>query len=136
VVRSVADGAPLPEQPQDEAQATLAPEPRDAMLALSWDEPADAVVRRIRAASPWPGAFMSLGDAVITITRAAVTHDVPRALEPGEVAVRADGLAVVRACDLGVVLLGGRDEDERDLSARDLARIVAGASVPFSEGVL
>jgi hypothetical protein len=49
-------------------------------------------------------------------------------------------VAVVRARDLGVALLEGRDEDERALSTADLAALVARAgaraSVPFSEGVL
>ncbi len=136
VVRRIAAGETLHEETQDEARATPAPEPRDALLSLSWYEPAAAVERRIRAASPWPGAFMSLGDSVITITRAAVTEDVPRALEPGEAVVREDGIAVVRAGDAGVVLLEGRDEDERPLSAKDLAKLVDGASVPKSGGVL
>jgi methionyl-tRNA formyltransferase len=125
VVQRFARGERIPERPQDEASATQAPEPRDALLALSWDEPADAVVRRIRAASPWPGAFTSLGDSVITITRAHTTHDVPLALEPGEAFVRSDGRAVVRTRDAGVVLLEGRDEEEAPLSEADLARLVA-----------
>jgi methionyl-tRNA formyltransferase len=136
VVGRIARGDSVEEEAQDEASATNAPEPRDALLALSFDDTAEAVVRRIRAASPWPGAFMSLGDAVITITRAAVTEDVPRALETGEAAVRGDGRAVVRARDLGVVLLEGRDEAEAPLDARELAVLVSGASVPFSGGLL
>jgi methionyl-tRNA formyltransferase len=119
------------ERAQDEREATLAPEPRDALLALSWDEPAHAVVRRIRAASPWPGAFMSLGDSVLTITRAEVTDDVPRALEPGEAVVRHDGRVVVRARDRGVVLHEGRDEDEVIQDGDALARLVRAASAPL-----
>ena len=128
VVRRIGHGETLVEERQDEALATLAPEPRDALLALSWDEPAAAIERRIRAASPWPGAFMSLGDAVITLTQAAVTRDFPRALEPGEAAVRADGVAVVRARDEAVMLLAGRDEEEGPLDATSLADLVSGAS--------
>jgi hypothetical protein len=50
--------------------------------------------------------------------------------------VRADGIVVVRAKDAGVVLLEGRDEDDAELFAHDLAAMVAGASVPFREGLL
>jgi len=132
VVQRIADGSPPPDQPQDEARATLAPEPRDALLALSWDEPAAAILRRIRAASPWPGAFLSLGDAVITVSRAEVTDDFPCALEAGEAAVRHDGVAVVRARDGAVALLEGRDEDEEPLDAAGLAAMVRGASVLFA----
>ena len=136
VVRSLLTGAPPSERKQDESLATLAPEPRDALLALSWDAPADAVVRRIRAASPWPGAFTWLGEALVTISRAAVTEISPPALAPGEAVVRSDGVAIVRARDRAVELLEGRDEDDVPLDAADLARLVAGASVPFSDGVL
>jgi len=136
VVRRIGEGATPPEVAQDEAAATLAPEPRDALLALSWDQPVDAIVRRIRAASPWPGAFTTLGDGVVTITRAVVTDEFPRALEPGEAAVRRDGVAVVRGRDRAIVLLEGRDEDETQLDAAGLADLVRGASVPFGEGVL
>ncbi len=124
VVRDLADGAPVLEHPQDESKATFAPEPRDVELALSWHEPARAIVRRIRAASPWPGAFTSLGDALVTITRAEETGEVPRALEPGEAVVREDGAVVVRAADRGVLLHEARDEDERPLDAWALARLV------------
>lgn len=136
VVKRFADGAPPLEVPQDEALATRAPEPRDALLALSWDIPADAIVRRVRAASPWPGAFTSVGESVITVVRAASTDDFPRALVPGEAAVRADGVAVVRAADRGVELLEGRDEDELTLDTVGLAALVRGADVPFGRGVL
>ena len=72
---------------------------------------------------------MSLGDDVITITRAEATDDFPRALEPGEAAVRADGRAVVRARDRAVVLHEGRDEDEGWLDAAALAeRVIFAAS--------
>jgi methionyl-tRNA formyltransferase len=135
VVHELGAGAPLSEEPQDEALATLAPEPRDALLALSWDDSADAVVRRVRAASPWPGAFTSVGKEVVTVVRASATDDVPKALALGEAAVREDGLAVVRARDRGVVLLEGRDEDERAMDSAALARLVR-ASVPFGQGLL
>ena len=136
VVGSIGAGSTLRETPQDEREATLAPEPRDSLLALAWNEPADAIVRRIRAASPWPGAFTTIGDAVVTISRGAVTRDFPRALGIGEAAVRRDGVAVVRAREHAVALLEGRDEHEMFLDAGKLAELVRGASVPFSEGVL
>jgi methionyl-tRNA formyltransferase len=86
-------------------------------------------VRRIRAASPWPGAFTEIGGKVVTITRARIA-DVPRALAPGEACVHG-GVAVVRAGDHGVALLEGRtDEDERELDTDALARFVAEISGP------
>jgi methionyl-tRNA formyltransferase len=137
VVQSFGEGKAPVETPQDPALATLAPEPRDALLALSWEtERADAIVRRVRAASPWPGAFTSVGDTVITVVRTRATDEFPRALVPGEAAVRGDGVAVVRAVDRGVELLEGRDQDERVMDKDALATLVRGAGVPFGEGVL
>jgi len=124
VVRAYADGrAPVPEA-QDEARATLAPAPSDDDLEIRWRWPAERIVRRIRAASPWPGAFTEIGGRAVAVTRARVAARFPRALEPGEAAVE-DGVAVVRAGDTAVALLAGRlEENDDDLNAADLAAVV------------
>jgi methionyl-tRNA formyltransferase len=114
--------APVP-RAQDEALATEAPAPDDEMLAIRWTDDAEAIARRIRAASPWPGAFCEIGEASVTITRARVTSKVPRALEPGEGYVREDGIAVVRAGRGGIELLAGRIEDEQEARAQELAEL-------------
>lgn len=114
-----------PSTMQDEALATDAPAPDDALLELRWQDPAAAIVRRVRAASPWPGAFTEIGDEVITVTRARATTDVPRALAPGEAYVRKDGIAVVAASDGGVELLAGRrEDDDAELDSEALADLV------------
>lgn len=122
-----ARGAPPVRRPQDEALATEAPIPDDELLDLRWSDPASAIERRVRAASPWPGAFTELAGEIVTLTRVRATEDVPRALAVGEAFVRADGIAVVRAGEGGVELLAGRvDDDEHatDLDAVALARRV------------
>jgi len=129
MVAAYARGEPPRPIPQDEARATSAPSPDDDMLAIRWSDPAERIVRRIRAASPWPGAFTEIGDALVTITRARATADVPRALEIGEACVRSDGITVVRAGEGGVELLAGRDEEDRDLDASELAELVRANSL-------
>ncbi|MBX3259204.1 MAG: hypothetical protein KF782_05890 [Labilithrix sp.] len=120
-----ARGEPPAPRAQDEALATDAPAPEDELLEIRWSEPAAAIARRVRAASPWPGAFTEIAGAVVTLTRVRTTSDVPRALEPGEACVRGDGVAIVRAGDGGVELLAGRiDDDERELDADALAELV------------
>jgi methionyl-tRNA formyltransferase len=119
-----ARGEPLREVLQREDEATLAPEPGDELLSVRWDVPAERIVRRIRAASPWPGAFTRIGSSTVTLTQAEITTDYPRALVAGEAAVRADGVAVVRAADTAVALLAGRDEDEGALDSAALAHVV------------
>jgi methionyl-tRNA formyltransferase len=127
VVGSFAKGWPPAAVPQDEASATLAPEPADEELALKWKWPASRIERRVRAAAPWPGAWTDIGGRVVTITRARATEDFPRVLVPGEAAIRADGIAVVRAGEDAVELLEGRGEDDEELPASELTALVLAA---------
>jgi methionyl-tRNA formyltransferase len=125
VVRAFAEGRPPPAVAQDEAAATMALQPSEEELAVRWAWPAERIVRRVRAAAPWPGAWTEIGDAFVILARIRATSDFPRALEPGEAAVRGDGVAVVRAGDDAVELLEGRaEDDETPLGVRDFARIV------------
>ena len=126
VARAFAEGRAPADVAQDEARATSAPEPDEALLVLRWSWPAERIVRRMRAASPWPGARVQIGDTEITLTRAEISADVPRALLPGEAAV-VDGRAVVRAEDAGVVLLEGRDDDDAPLDRAALVALVQAA---------
>ncbi len=125
VVKAYAEGRPPPEQPQDDALATQAPAPLEEELALAWSWPAERLERRVRAAAPFPGAWTEIGDDLVIVTRARATRDFPRALQPGEAAVRADGVAVVRAGEGALELLAGRaEDDETPLDRQALARIV------------
>ncbi len=113
-VAAIGEGTVV-EAPQDEAEVTLAPTPTEEALELDFKQPADALVRRVRAAAPYPGAWTFLGEEAVVVTRAEVAHDVPRVLEPGEAAV-IGGRVVVRAADTGVALLRGRVvEDDGEL---------------------
>lgn len=124
VVKAFADGRPPPTTPQDESRATAAPMPSDEDLTVRWAEPSGVVSRRVRAASPWPGALTRIGDAPLALTRVRETLEYPRALVAGEALVRADGVAVVRTGDGAVELLEGYDEDERPLDAGALAALL------------
>ncbi len=127
-VRAYADGRPPAPVKQDEALATAAPAPSEEDLALRWSWPAERLARRVRAAAPYPGAWTEIGDELVILTRVRATSDFPRALEPGEAAVRRDGIAVVRAGDTALELLAGRAEDDETLlGARDLAAVVGKA---------
>jgi methionyl-tRNA formyltransferase len=129
VARSFARGAPPKEIPQPEQGVTLAPEPGDELLALDWTRDVDAILRRIRASAPYPGAWTFVGDEAVVITRAS-RAEVPKALLPGEAAV-VEGRPVVAAGDGGVVLHAGRrvleDDSEVSLGETELAAIVEGA---------
>jgi methionyl-tRNA formyltransferase len=122
-VRAFAEGKPPEGKAQDEALATSAPEPDDDELAIRWSWTADRIERRVRAAAPWPGAWTEIGEHVVTLVRVRQTGDFPRALEPGEAAVRA-GVAVVRAGAGALELLEGRDDSGAFVGTRALAELV------------
>lgn len=138
-VSAFARGTPPARIVQDESLATEAPQPTDDDLEIRWTEEAARIARRVRAASPWPGAFTEIGGVPVTLTAVRVASTYPRALEPGEAVVRDDGIAVVRARDGAIELLRGRVDDgdgdgdgdgdddagERDLDAAALAAMVA-----------
>ena len=84
--------ATVEERPQDEGRATLAPKLRAEDRWIDWTEPADAVVRRIRALAPEPGASTRFGGRVLKVFRARAADG---SAPPGTVAVvTKDGLAV------------------------------------------
>ena len=125
VVGEYARGAPPAPQPQREGDATEAPAPTEDMLEVRWTEPAERIARRVRAAAPWPGAYTEIDGETVVLLRVTPTRDFPRALEPGEGAVRKDGVAVVRAGDFALELHGGRgEEDERFLDGEALASLL------------
>lgn len=124
-VRAYAEGRPPREVPQDDTKATQAPAPLEEDLAIPWSWPAERIERRVRAAAPWPGAWTEIGEEVVILTRVLPTLDFPRALAPGEAAVRDDGVAVIRAGAGALELLAGRaEDDETELDARALAAVV------------
>jgi methionyl-tRNA formyltransferase len=128
LLRSLARDLWKGELAQDEAAATLAPAPADDELEIDWTWTSERITRRIRAASPWPGAWTFFGDELVTITRAAPAERFPRALHPGEAAVEG-GLGVVRTKDGALALLAGRmdsaeEEEPHELDADDLAALV------------
>ena len=143
LVEAFARGERPFERPQDEGHATAAPTPDDNLLQLDWHREAASVVRRVRAAAPYPGAWTFIGDEALIVTRAELTAR-PRGLEPGEAAV-VDGRGVVaaggsgsaaggpdkRGSDGGVALLAGRvvgdDDVEVLVNAAQIAALVKSA---------
>jgi methionyl-tRNA formyltransferase len=113
-----------PRTPQDHTRATYAPKlGRDDGL-IDWTLPCDAIERRIRAFSPWPGActFLPTGEGVrkLKIFACAVLPD-----ERGDagrvIAPEHDGLVV--ACGRGAVRLSEIQlEGRKRLTAAEFLR--------------
>jgi methionyl-tRNA formyltransferase len=78
VVDQIAEGS-VTWTPQDEAVATSAPKIEHAEGLLDWAESAEALVRRVRALAPAPGAFtLHLGEPLrILAARAAPGDHIP-----------------------------------------------------------
>ncbi len=130
VTRAYAEGHPPTPEPQDESLATEAGLPSEDDLELDLSMPAVRLARRVRAASPYPGAYLFVGEALLTIVRAEATAAAPRGLAPGEIAVDPGGCAVVQTRDGGLRLLAARladDDDaarERELDRGEIAELV------------
>lgn len=67
---------------QEESQATYAPRLKKEDGYINWHESAAAIVNRIRAVTPWPGAQTAIGGRRLIIKKARVRRD--RAGNPGE----------------------------------------------------
>lgn len=125
VVGRLARGESLPATPQDESQATWADEPQGALLTADFRQPADRVLRRIRALSPVPGLALEIREQPLFVV-AARRHRAPAELLVGE-AGACDGRVVIR-CGAGAIALeraiaaeGGELAEGVELSGPELA---------------
>lgn len=112
--------------PQAADGVVMAPMIRKEDGALDFTRPAAALERRLRAFTPWPGAFTTLNGQLLKVHAAAV---VPGAGEPGQVlAASADGIDV--ACGQGALrLLTLQLEGRKALPAKDFL-----AGTPLAPG--
>jgi methionyl-tRNA formyltransferase len=69
VLEEIAEGS-VEWKPQDPAQASSAPKLERAEARLDWSESGAALVRRVRAMAPSPGAFTTLDDEPLRILAA------------------------------------------------------------------
>ena len=98
-----------PRIPQDNSLATYAPKLKKTDGLLDWHQPAEALATRIRAMSPWPGAYTHLAGQTLKIHSASVSKN---SGPPGEILPAEPGILRV-ACvsgslDLHSVQLEGR----------------------------
>lgn len=108
----ISDGT-APRIPQRDDLATHCSKLRKTEGFLDWSEPAASLALRVRAMSPWPGAFASIGGRILKIHEAAVVKGEG---EPGTVLqADSDGLVIAAGADalaLRTVQLEGRKRIE------------------------
>lgn len=114
-----ADPLPTGEE-QDETQACPAPKLRKAEGHLDFSAPAEAILRRVRAMNPWPGAkaryVPNHGTAVdVTIREASAAPGSPTDAEPGTIT---DVLTVVTGAGT-LEIHGIQPAGKKDMSWQD-----------------
>jgi methionyl-tRNA formyltransferase len=116
-LRLLKNGSP-PRIPQENELATYAPKLNRASGRIDWNEPAEVIVRRIRAHNPWPGAFSEFNDRRLKIFAASIVdlHG-----KPGEI-LRRDSQLVVAALDDALSLTDVQPEGKRRMTAAEFLR--------------
>lgn len=114
------EGGTLAPAPQDDSLATLCPKIRREDGQADFARPAEELVRRLRAFTPWPGLFAFRGGKRVKLLAARAVAGTPGA-PPGE--VLAAGEEVVVACGEGALALARlQAEGRRPLDAATFAR--------------
>ena len=118
LVETLARWDDLVPEPQDPAQATLAPLLDKADGRLDWSRPARALHDQVRGLHPWPGAYASFRGETLKVLRSAVVEEAGQAGPPGTVV--GPGFRV--ACGSGVLEIAeGQLPGKRAMAGRDLA---------------
>ena len=121
----------LPVKPQPTEGVVMAPMIKKEDGRLDWSKSARELERRLRAFTPWPGAFCTFEGALLKVAKASAAEGKS---EPGTVlAATADGIEV--ACAEGsLVLLTLQPEGKRAMTAKEFlaGRKLTVGSKPFS----
>ena len=116
-------------RPQDAAGVTLAPKVGKQLGRIEWNQSSEQILRRIRAATPWPGADLGLrrSGSQLRILEAAAMEG--PASPPGRVRAGASRL-LISALDGWVEVRRLQKAGGRPMSAEEYLR---GANVPEDE---
>jgi methionyl-tRNA formyltransferase len=95
----------VPRVPQDHSRATTFPRRRPEDGRIDWTQTARSIYNLVRAvASPYPGAFTTLGREGVTVWKARIASDIGSTSEPGRV-IADHELGPLVQCGQGTLLL-------------------------------
>jgi methionyl-tRNA formyltransferase len=92
----------IKKHPQDDSLATLAPPVQKSEGRVDWNLPAQQLINKLRAFTPWPGLFFSMENRQIKITTAGISRQFHR-VQTGNI-LALDPLSLKVACGQGSVL--------------------------------
>ncbi|MFN3953824.1 MAG: methionyl-tRNA formyltransferase [Pararhodobacter sp.] len=123
ILRALADLPDLVPQPQPEAGITYAAKIDKAEARIDWQAPAELVARRIRALSPFPGAWCDTPAGRLKLLQAHALPVSAASAMPGTVMAQDTPQALVIACGAGAVAITlAQREGKRPLPAGALLR--------------
>lgn len=120
VLDRLGHGQDVPEVPQDDSQATLAPKIEKQDGAIDWTRSARALDCHVRGMQPWPGAFTFVDGQRLVVREARVAPHPAGDIPPGGL-IAADGEALILACGQGSSLriVRVQPEGKRVMTARE-----------------
>jgi methionyl-tRNA formyltransferase len=113
-------GGRLLATPQDDRAATLAPMIEKEDGRVDWAQPAEVIVRKVRAFNPWPSTFTRLDGKLLKVHRAKALAENPK-WKPGTVVMLGETVRV--AAGTGIVEIEELQlEGRKRLPAKEFAR--------------
>jgi methionyl-tRNA formyltransferase len=107
--------------PQDEANATFAPNIRRTDEKINWNRSGEELYNQVRGLHPWPVAYTMLDGAVVKVWK--VEKVAGSSSEPGVVtAVEEDGFIVSTGSNTALKIIELQPAGKKRMSARDYLR--------------
>lgn len=110
---------------QDHSRHTLAPVMEKEEGRLDFRLPSERLARRVRAFTPWPGAFTTIDGKLLKVHRARPVAPVPDVVPPGAASVISEGILVGCGEGSALLLTEVQLEGKRRLPAAEFARGVS-----------